>query len=349
MKLFFVADSRDIHAKRFSRIFESLHEQYEFINFERFETSSSSAVSNDPGLGALLEEMQAEPSLVVSGPLDGASRYLAGGKFVHVGISWATDMMVWAPRNQSNLAEMRAIALSLDLIFTDNYATENAFLSLGVKPEKIVRFPWGPESPTLKSRTHSIKKKDLGIAPDAPVLLYPRKLDPHYEPHVFINALRIAANLRPDLIAILIEAGSQVAPVKQRISDLGLERSVRWVSPQPSPGMNDLVGLSDALIVSPLTDGTSVTVLEAMQSGTPVITSLNPGSSEWIINGITGWNFPTGNPVALAEAISGFLECSDSHRQQIVSNAQRLVEHRAGWSHAEEIIKREILRLLIDE
>jgi glycosyltransferase involved in cell wall biosynthesis len=50
-------------------------------------------------------------------------------------------------------------------------------------------------------------------------------------------------------------------------------------------------------------DGTSISLLEAFATGTPVIVPDIPGNREWVTPGENGWLFPDGDVQALASTI----------------------------------------------
>jgi glycosyltransferase involved in cell wall biosynthesis len=104
--------------------------------------------------------------------------------------------------------------------------------------------------------------------------------------------------------------------------------------------------MADAVVVTPRTDGTSVTVMDAMHHGVPVVTSLTNGSAEWILDGVTGWTFPVGNAHALGEALESVASMSEADRSVITDNARRLVDQRAGWSQSAALLGAEIKKLL---
>jgi glycosyltransferase involved in cell wall biosynthesis len=103
--------------------------------------------------------------------------------------------------------------------------------------------------------------------------------------------------------------------------------------------------MADAVVVTTLSDGTSVTVMDAMHHGVPVVTSLTNGSAEWILDGVTGWTFPVGNADALGVALECVASMSAADRAQITGNARRLVEQRAGWKQSAATLGSEIKKL----
>src|SRR5204863_3303946 len=78
-------------------------------------------------------------------------------------------------------------------------------------------------------------------------------------------------------------------------------------------------------------DGSSVTLLEAMASGLPAITSDIPGNAEWVEPGTSGVMFPDGDASALAQALTDL--APDSERMAAMGRRGRaIVEARADWA-----------------
>jgi len=92
----------------------------------------------------------------------------------------------------------------------------------------------------------------------------------------------------------------------------------------------NLYSSSDLYISASHSDGTSISLLEAIACGIPVIVSDIPGNQEWIEPGFHGWLFPDGDHEALAEAIIDAFRKRD--RLPIMgNNARKLAEERADW------------------
>jgi len=342
-RLVFVTDRADAHVARFDRLFRTLSSSYELLTF--VPQPSGKLVSESTGhtfesWSALSAYLESAADVVVSGPLDTVSAALTGGKFRHVGISWATDLMVTAAESPAHLEEISKTVRSLRLVVTDNYAIENALVAMGVKEETIVRIPWGAEARegTFSAQELAGVRSRFRIPATRRIVLYPRSLEPHYDPEMFIQAFSIVAQRHSDALAILVESGSLVPRVKDMIRAEGLDGQVQFVPLQKPHEFVDLLHLADVVVVTPRTDGTSVTVMEAMQAGIPVVSSLTSGSAEWVIHGITGWTFPVGDVAGLAAALEQCLNCSSEEREPVLSNARHLVTTRAGWPRSAAIL-----------
>ena len=315
---------------RFDALFATLSADYELVRVTydaNVKPIASIAGATHQSWDAIREALASKGSVVVSGPLDSVSVNLVGGSFGHVGISFATDVMVTAAQSLTGLSRLRTLVESIDGLVTDNYATENALISMGAAADKVLRIPWGPEVVVASSMTRA----ECGWPEDRRIVLYPRSLEAHYGPGVFVDALALVAKRVPDVLAVLVEVGSLVEDTKTRIAAAGLGTHVHF-EPLREPGeFRAMMACVDVVVVTPRTDGTSVTVMDAMAQGVPVVSSLTAGSAEWVVEGITGWTFPVGSTSELADAIERALLAEESHGALIIEQAKTLVSQKAGW------------------
>ena len=332
MTLFFVTDRVDAHVARFDALFETVTSDYQRVSVTYEEDGDPLATITGVtchSWESIRESLSGEASVVISGPLDTVSTRLGNGEFRHIGISFATDVMVTAATDFGELGALRTLAPSLDAVVTDNYATENALIALGVPLENVLRIPWGPEP---SSSSSSLTRSDCGWPENRPLVLYPRSLEPHYAPDVFVEALAKLVTKLPDVFAVFVESGSLVEEIKQEIATRGLADNAHFEALREPDVFRSMMSCADVVVVTPRTDGTSVTVMDAMAHGIPVVSSLTAGSAEWVIEGITGWTFPVGDSDALAEAVERALTLETDDKNLIIDNAQRLVGMKAGWA-----------------
>jgi glycosyltransferase involved in cell wall biosynthesis len=335
MTLFLVTDRADAHVARFDALFATLSRDYELVRVTSGEgggLDASIAGATCDSWDAICGALASEGSVVVSGPLDTVSVNLAGGTFAHVGISFATDVMVTAAQSPTELSRLRTLVESIDALVTDNYATENALISMGATAERIVRIPWGPD----KAADRPLTRVECGWPEDRRIVLYPRSLEPHYDPDVFVDALALVAKRVPEVLGVCVEVGSLVEDTKRRIAAAGLDAHVRFEPLREPEVFRAMMPSADVVVVTPRTDGTSVTVMDAMAQGVPVVSSVTAGSAEWVMEGITGWTFPVGGASALADALERVLLADESHRAVITSQAKNLVSQRAGWDSSSQ-------------
>jgi hypothetical protein len=78
-------------------------------------------------------------------------------------------------------------------------------------------------------------------------------------------------------------------------------------------------------------DGSSVSLLEAMACGLPVIVSDIAGNREWVTHGVNGWLCKHDDPQAFADAIVECASMTVAERKQMGEANRAVVEARADW------------------
>ena len=136
---------------------------------------------------------------------------------------------------------------------------------------------------------------------------------------IIARAFAQAAQQRPELRLVMLGNGSQAGLLRQIFSRNGL---LAEPGPESSPrvffpgqvGYADLPRYyrsADLYLAATHSDGTSISLLEAMACGCPVLVSDIPGNREWVTPGENGWLFPAGDAEALAQAILQAVEQRD--------------------------------------
>ena len=133
----------------------------------------------------------------------------------------------------------------------------------------------------------------------------------------------------PDPYLIIGHSGSLTDELKQRVRDLGIADRTRFLGSVPEHDLVPLLGRAACYVTASEVDGTSVTLLQAMACGTPVIASDTPGNLGWVDDGVTGFTFPTGDVDALAAPDRpGQPPLPD---RASCERARALVEREADW------------------
>ena len=87
----------------------------------------------------------------------------------------------------------------------------------------------------------------------------------------------------------------------------------------------------DIFISASRSDGSSVSLLEAMAAGKICLVTKNESNEYWIRDGVNGFTFDN-NEFSLLEKINEVLSIPFEHRRQISINAKARVEDEADWS-----------------
>lgn len=95
-------------------------------------------------------------------------------------------------------------------------------------------------------------------------------------------------------------AGRELANLKNLAKRLGIEEQITWAG--VALDLPKRLEAVDVVVQPSLWEGLSLTVMESMAAGRPVIASEVAGAG-LITNGVTGWCVPTGDSGALASAL----------------------------------------------
>lgn len=160
----------------------------------------------------------------------------------------------------------------------------------GVKPE-----------PPLEGEEREAMRRELGFASDCFVVGTVGRLDPIKNLPMLVESLARAGRELPALRGLLIGDGPEFADIQARVAGLGMADRVRM------PGFrNDarrLAQCMDLFVLSSLSEGTSMALLEAMAAGVPVAVTRVGGNPEIVLDGETGWVVPSGSVAHLTAAI----------------------------------------------
>jgi glycosyltransferase involved in cell wall biosynthesis len=139
-----------------------------------------------------------------------------------------------------------------------------------------------------------------GPCNDGPAVLVAR-LSPEKDVETLLRAARLVVRETPDFRLEIAGDGPCLPALHQSAAAHGLAGCVRFLgSVREIPA---LLGRASLFVLSSLTEGVSLTLLEAMASGLPVIATRVGGNPEVVADGETGLLVPPGDPRALAAAV----------------------------------------------
>ena len=95
--------------------------------------------------------------------------------------------------------------------------------------------------------------------------------------------------------------------------------------------MPDYFKAADLYLSCAHSDGTSVSLLEAMAVGLPVVVTDRPGNREWVVSGKNGWMAPAGDADAFTRSLLLVANMELSQRERISHDNRKIAEARANW------------------
>ncbi len=289
-------------------------------------------------LKALLAKI--EPDIVHAGPIQGPALLVALSGFQPlVTMSWGSDILVRAKRSPWMRLATKYVLDRTKIFLGDCQTVADEAKSLGFTERNIVLFPWGVDLEYFSPDNGKIEGRRFRIAlgwDENFIILCNRSWYPIYGVDILAEAFVQSFSKNNNLRLLLVGDGPQSNQIWQLLTPV--EDKVNYAGRVDFQDLLPMYCAADLFISPSHSDGSSVSLLEAMACGRPVLVSDIPSNKEWVTPGETGELFMDGNPESLAEKI---LELEkDPDLEQYGHRARSLAEKRANWDeNFQEMLK----------
>jgi L-malate glycosyltransferase len=161
-------------------------------------------------------------------------------------------------------------------------------------------------------------RQELGIADDTVVVGTVARLDPVKDLVTLIRAIGQQAERRPPMLLLVIGDGSERQRLESCAREVGVASAVRFLGHREDA--RALLAGCDLYANSSISEGISLTILEAMAARLPVVATRVGGTPE-IVDASCGCLVPSRDPGALAAALAAL--ASDAGRRQVLAESAR--------------------------
>lgn len=168
-------------------------------------------------------------------------------------------------------------------------------------------------------------RAELGLGADDFVLLLVARLDPIKDLATAVRTAGRVARQFPRARLVLVGEGPERAPVEALIRDQGLGEHVRLLGLRHDVAR--LLPAADVFLLTSISEGIPVTVLEALAAGVPVVATDVGGLPEIIVDGQNGFLAPARDDAALAERVVRLAK-DVNLRAQLAEKGRREAEAR---------------------
>ena len=269
-----------------------------------------------------------QPDVIHAGPIQSTAfiAALAGMKPL-VSMSWGSDLLMDARKSPIWEGVTRYTLKRTSILAADCATVVNAARGYGYAgPARV--FPWGVELDHFKPGKPGGLRKQLGWEKNV-VFLCNRTMEKLYGVDVVADAFIQAAALAPNIRLMLFGRGSQETSIRALFEKAGIRDRVHFGG---FASLHDLPGIyrsTDYYVSASHSDGSSVSLMEAIACGVPALLSDIPSNLEWLEEGKEGWYFKDGDPAALAQRIIETANYTDRSKMSVA--ARKLAEKRADW------------------
>jgi len=268
------------------------------------------------------------PDLIHAGPLQPCAFYATlAGFHPLVSMSWGWDLLIEARKPIPAWVAKQTIRRS-DVLIVDADAVKSVAVELGMPENRIVQFPWGVDLEHF-SPGESRVRENLGWE-NAFVLLSTRKMESLYGVDIVVDAFLAAARENSKLRLIMLGQGTRKDEMEAKFQASGMMSRVHFCGQVGFDDLPQYYRAADIYLSASHSDGSSVSLMEALACGMPALLSDIPGNREWVIPGEQGWWFPDGDVRALTQAILNSYEQRPNH-SRMSKMAREIAEERANW------------------
>lgn len=255
--------------------------------------------------------------------------------------AWGSDVLIAPHKSRLHRWRIVSVLRHADLIFADADLLGREMVTLGASPGKIDIVPLGVEDSWLAlgdSRDHA--------SPGPIRVLTDRRLEPLYRVETLIRAAADPMLSDPAEFDFCVVGDGSMKDKHLRLSrNLGLGDRLRFVGFLPEERLQTLVAKSEIYVSCASSDGTSVSMLEAMAAGcVPIVTDLTV-NREWIEPGVNGLVFPVGDHGTLATMIRR--AASDPAWMKTAAARNReIIRRRARWRDNMATVEDAMIRVI---
>jgi glycosyltransferase involved in cell wall biosynthesis len=255
--------------------------------------------------------------------------------------AWGSDVLIAPAKSRWHRRRIESVLRRADWLFADAELLGQRMRELGADPNRMTIAPLGVDDSWL----------DLGqrrtVRDYEPLIVMTcRRMEPLYRVDTFLRAAAnlVAANPK-QFDFVVVGDGSQRDHLEQLARSLGLSAQIRFTGSLDQQQLQTQLSSADLYVSCSSSDGTSVSMLEAMAAGcAPIVTDLAV-NHEWIDHGGNGLFFPVGDDRALAAMIQRAATDSDWRRDAADRN-HAIITQRARWRDNMTQVEDAMLRVI---
>ena len=353
MRILLIADGRSIHAQRWAAYFGMRHDVHfitydplpspipgvtEYIAASSFRNHYLAFLPRHCTIHRIVRRIQ--PDLV-------HAHFIAKYGF-HLPLlsvtpsivsAWGDDVLI-LPR-ESGLIRWytRRVLAHVDRIYAISHDLAHHIRDDFSIPEGKIRYmPFGVDttlfSPRVQERTD-----------DTVRVFSNRGFFPVYNTTALIQGFARAYGKDPRLRLVLKGEGPEREAMGRLAGDLELSAVIAFAERSEYAQVPADLQSSDIFVTTSRSDGTPVSLLEAMSAGLPCIASAVGGIPEWIEDGENGYLIPSDDPGAFADRLL-HLAADPALRARLGKKARETVVARGDWWHLMQEAEKDYARLV---
>ncbi len=346
MKVLYFSLGYSPHDDRFLRALEKTEHDVHFLRLERIPS-----IEPPPGIHEVrllnvappkLNKAQAQvenfkylvdvlkPDVVHAGPLHGPAYIAARAAYSPlVAMSWGSDLLYDAAHSAEAWMKCKYTLSRSTVLVGDCQAVADKAVGMGFTREQIFLFPWGVDLQHFHPVGDAPLREKLGWQENF-VFLSNRSFEKLYGVDVVLRAFIEAEKQHPEIRLLIFGKGTQESRLKEMVTEAGITEKVHFGTYAAREDLPGIYRSADIYLSASHSDGSSVSLMEALACGRPALVSDIAGNREWVNENVNGWTFKDNDSQDLAQKMSAVVE--SKVLSEIGQAARLTAEMKADWS-----------------
>ncbi len=207
------------------------------------------------------------------------------------------------------------------------------------RPERMVVIPNGTDASRFRLTPQAEARTALGLAPDEFIVLFTGGLIVPKGVHLLTKAFAQSFAQRPGTRLVFVGKGPEAASIQKMASELGIGSQVTLTGFRPDDELPAWYAACDVFALPSQSEGLSGSLLEAMATGKPVVTTYpDLGAHDAVEDGVNGFLVHFGDADALAAALEKLYQ-SPELAQRMGIEARWKIESTFDWPNIARQVK----------
>lgn len=311
-KLLYIVEKIGVHERRF---YEAMREDFDLEILSLKETPDFSERIN-------LASTNAE--LIVAGPLgDPITKIPAGNQIPIFGICYASEI-----NETYDSKEIQANVDRCTAIITDSaYISQKLYLDFNYK-NPVYETKYGCDWQSFSQYEPKFQAQ--------PTIIVLRSWNDLYRNEIILDSLFELHKIGINFTCTFIGIGPNLEPGKILAKKYGIEDKVSFLGSVENSSLPELMSQHWIYLSAARSDGTSVSLLEALSMGMICLTSDFP-TNRFLEKENIGKNFENGNRTDLVQKILQIGSLSEEEKIQISTEARKYGKNEGRWSENSKV------------
>lgn len=225
---------------------------------------------------------------------------------------WGSDILITPKESLITKIVVKYVLKKADLITCDADHMKKAITKLGASENKIEIINFGIDVNRFLPGEKDLELgHKLGVS-GSKIIISLRTFEPRYNLETLLRAMVLVLRKYPTVKLIMVGGGSQEGFLKNLVSRLKIDDSVKFVGIVLNDDLPGYLRLADIYVSTSLSDGgIASSTAEAMACGLPVVITDTGDNKKWVKDGEEGFVISTKNAEILAEKIIYLLKNED--------------------------------------